>query len=50
MDPWKFCCKLVVFLLLDVLRFFTDWYFFSGKLDFMVERWWDPKDTSSLEM
>ena len=37
------------FLLLGVLHF-PRIGIFSGKLDFMVERWWDPKDTSSLEM
>ena len=39
------CCLFAV----GRVAFSTDWYF-SGKLDFMVERWWDPKDTSSLEM
>ena len=48
--PGNLVANMLFLLLLDVLHFFANWYFFSGKPDFMVERWWDPKDTSSLEM
>ena len=30
LDPWESCCKLVVFVAVGRVAFFTDWYFFLG--------------------
>ena len=48
--PMEILLQTCCFFAVGRVAFSMDCFFVAGKLDFMVERWWDPKDTSSLEM